>query len=116
MFRREENTPENATHPKMQIIGGSENLRFRVHCVLGCFCFPLKGRQNTPENATHPKSHFLGTMDYLRIRVCRVFGCVLALANVCVCVCGGGAGMHLQFQEYIVLFLSDTSSLKHLEG
>ena len=75
--------PKNATHPKTQNIGRSENLHFRVCCVFGCSLFPSKRapKHNTPENATHPKSQILGTVDYLRFRVCCVFGCFLAPAT-----------------------------------
>ena len=65
-LRGEQKAPENATHPKTQLIDRSENLRFRVCCVSGALCSPLRGRQNTPENATHSKTQILGTVDYLR--------------------------------------------------
>ena len=38
-LRREQRTPENATHPKMQILGTVNYLRFRVCCVFGCSLF-----------------------------------------------------------------------------
>ena len=36
-LRGRQNTPENATHPKTQIFGAVNFLRFRVCCVFGCF-------------------------------------------------------------------------------
>ena len=80
-IRGEQRAPENATHPKTQVTGGSRNLRFRVCCVFGCSLFPSKRAPNTPENATHPKSQIPGTTRYSRFRVCCTFGCVLAPAK-----------------------------------
>ena len=74
---RRQNTPENATHPKTQILGTVRHLRFRVCCVFGCVLAPVSGEQRAPENATHPKTQILGTVRYLRFRVCCVFGCSL---------------------------------------
>ena len=50
-LRREQRAPENATHPKTQVVDRSENLRFRVCCVFGCSLFPSK---RAPK--THPKT------------------------------------------------------------
>ena len=75
-FRRQ-NTPENVTQPKTQIINCSQNLRFGVCCLFGCVWRPLRGEQRAPDNATHPKMQIHGTIDYLRFRLCCVFRCVL---------------------------------------
>ena len=37
---RRQRAPENATHPKTQVIDRSQNLRFRVCCVFGCVLAP----------------------------------------------------------------------------
>ena len=39
-LRGRQNTPENATHPKTQILGTVDYLRFRVCCVFGCSLAP----------------------------------------------------------------------------
>ena len=76
-FGKCQSTPENATHPKTQVIDRSQNLPFRVCCVSGVLWCPLRAEQRAPENATHPKTQILGTIDFLRFRVCCVFGCAL---------------------------------------
>ena len=39
-LRGRRNTPENATHPKLQILGTVDYLLFRVYCHFGCFLAP----------------------------------------------------------------------------
>ena len=39
-LRGEQRAPENATHPKTQILGTIDYLRFRVCCVFGCSLLP----------------------------------------------------------------------------
>ena len=64
-IREEQKAPENATHPKTQVIDRFQNLRFRVCCVFGCSLFPSK---RAPKHTR--KRRFCG-----RSTTC-VFGCV----------------------------------------
>ena len=79
LIRGEQRAPENATHPKTQVINRSQNLRVRV-CVTfwSALCSALRGRQNT-----QLKTQILGTVDCPRFQACCVFGCVLAPMGDC---------------------------------
>ena len=70
VHRGEQKTPENATHPKTQVIDRSQNLRFRVCCVFGCSLFPSRRRQHIRKCNTTEKKQF-----WERSTTC-VFGCV----------------------------------------
>ena len=74
-LRREQKAPENATHPKTQVIDRFQNQRFRVCCVFGCSLFPSKRapkhtrKRNTPENADSGNGRLLAFSGVLRFRV-----------------------------------------------
>ena len=84
MVRGEQRAPENATHPKTQVID-----RFRVCCVFGCSLFPSKrAPKHTRKRNEHPKTRVI----WERSITC-VFGCSFALLPK------GGAKTHPKTQR-----------------
>ena len=77
-FGRRQNTPENATHPKTQLIDRSQNLRFRVCCVFRvCFGALLEG------NKEHPKTQHTRKRRFSERSVFCIFGCVAFSGAFC---------------------------------
>ena len=75
-LRGEQRAPENATHPKTQIIEVSEHLRFRCVVFSGALLFCPKrapkhtGKRNTPEISDAGKGRLPAFSGVLRFRVC----------------------------------------------
>ena len=74
LFRGEQKAPENATHPKTQVIDRFQNLRFQVCCVFGSSLFRSK---RAPKHTR--KRRF-----WERSVTC-VFGCVAFSGAFCAC-------------------------------
>ena len=85
-FGSRQKAPENATHPKTQIIDRSQKLRFcfRVCRLFGCFLFPSKRapkhtrKRNIPENADSGNGRAPAFSGVLRFRV--LFGALWKIA------------------------------------
>ena len=71
MSEEKQRAPENATHPKTQVINRCQNLRFRVCCVFGCSLFVFQGGAKT-----HPKTQHARKHRFWERSIACVFGCV----------------------------------------
>ena len=85
--RGEQRAPENATHPKMQVIDRSQNLRFRCVAFSSALCSPLRGAK------THPKMQHTRNRRFWERSISCIFGCVTfsgalwRLPNLCEFTC-----------------------------